>query len=44
MAPFSTKKHINTFEYPIHWNINIRKYKSLYEKINGMVVYDEIKI
>ena len=25
MAYFSTKKQITTFEYRIHWNINIRK-------------------
>ena len=35
MAPFSTKKHIKTFEYHIHWNINISKNKYLYEEINS---------
>ena len=31
--PISTKKHIKTFEYRIHWNINIRKNK--FKKLNG---------
>ena len=44
MASFSTKKHINTFEYGIYWNINIQNNKFLYEKINVMVVQDEINI
>ena len=44
MAPFSTKKHINTFEYRIYWNISIWKNKFLDEKINGLVVQDEINI
>ena len=29
-APFSTK-NIDTFEYHIYWNVNIRKNKFLYE-------------
>ena len=37
IAPISTEKHIKTFEYRIHWNINIRKNKFLYEKIKGSV-------
>ena len=38
-GPFllNQKKHIKTLEYRIHWNINIRKNKFLYEKINGSV-------
>ena len=40
MAYFSTKRQIRTFEYRIHWNINIRK-KILYEKINDSVVWNK---
>ena len=41
MALFSTKKHKKTFEYRIHWNINIQKNKFLYEKINGSVGWNK---
>ena len=37
IAPISTKKHIKIFEYRNHWNINIRKNKFLYQKINDSV-------
>ena len=40
-ASFSTRKYIKTFEYRIHWNINIRKNKFLYEKINGSVGWNK---
>ena len=40
MAYFLTKRQIRTFEYRIHWNINIRK-KILYEKINGSVGWNK---
>ena len=33
--PFLNQKHLKTFEYRIHWNINIRKNEFLYEKENG---------
>ena len=36
MAAFWTKYDIKIFEYRIHWNINIRKNKFLYAKINGV--------
>ena len=36
MAYFSTKNQIKTFEYRIHWSINIWK-KIICEKINGSV-------
>ena len=32
---FSTKRHTETFEYHIHWNINIRKNKFCYKNMNG---------
>ena len=35
MSPFSTKKHLKTFEYRTHWNMNIRKNKFLYENLNS---------
>ena len=38
MVYFSTKKQIRTFEYHIHWNINIRKKNSL---INGSVGWNK---
>ena len=41
MATFSTKKYIKTFEYCIHWNINIRKNKFISEKINGSVEWNK---
>ena len=41
MASFSTKKHIKTFEYRIHWNINIRKNQFLYEKIDASVRWNK---
>ena len=34
MAYFSTKKQITTFEYCIHWNINIRKKNIFFTKQN----------
>ena len=37
MAPFSTKKHIKTFEYCIRWNTDIGKNQYCYEKINASV-------
>ena len=40
-SPFLNQKHIKTFEYRIHWNINIRKNKFLYEKINGSVGWNK---
>ena len=42
MVPFSTKKRINTFEYRIHWNVNIQKSKFLCEKINDNVGWSKI--
>ena len=37
-GPFlNQKRHIATYKILIHWNINIRKNKFLYEKINGSV-------
>ena len=41
MAPFSTKKYIKTFEYRIHWNINFRRNKIPYEKINSGVGWNK---
>ena len=35
------KNHIKTFEYRIHWNINIRKNKLLSEKRNGIVGWNK---
>ena len=29
------------FDYNIHWNINVRKSKFLYEKINGSVEWNK---
>ena len=40
-GPFPNQKHIKTFEYRIHWNINIRKNKFLYEKINISVRWNQ---
>ena len=39
MAYFLTKRQIRTFEYPIHWNINIKKI--IYKKINGSVGWNK---
>ena len=42
IAYFSSKRQISTFEYCIHWNINIQKKKKiLYEKINDSVVWNK---
>ena len=40
MACFLTKRQIKTFEYRIHWNINVRK-KILYEKINDSLGWNK---
>ena len=41
MAYFSTKTRGRTFEYRIHWKINIQKKKNIYGKINGSVGWNK---
>ena len=36
-GPFLNQKHIKTFEYRIHWNINVRKNKFLSKKVNSSI-------
>ena len=37
-----SQKHIKTFEYQFHWNINIRENELLYGKINDSVAWNRL--
>ena len=41
VSKYQLRNKRSTFQYRIHWNINVQKSKFLYEQINGRVGWNK---